>query len=116
MNELIKLYNKKYSKIEYPKTKTDFYYVYLFLQNKINEYDDDELRKLFEKIEVPKPTTLKELDIYRECVDYIDNIRISKTGNKYIENLYDSYYAYGYHQVYERNGVLYYYLEGEKEQ
>ena len=38
MNELIKLYNNKYSKIEYPKTKLDFYYVYLFLQNKINEY------------------------------------------------------------------------------
>ena len=35
MNELIKLYNNKYSKIEYPKTKLDFYYVYLFLQNKI---------------------------------------------------------------------------------
>ncbi len=112
MNELIKLYNNKYSKIEYPKTKLDFYYVYLFLQNKINEYDDDELRKLFEKIEVPKPTTLKELDIYRECVDYINGIRISKTGNKSVKNLEENTYKQGYHQIYEENGVLYYYLEG----
>ena len=115
MNELIKLYNNKYSKIEYPKTKLDFYYVYLFLQNKINEYDDDELRKLFEKIEVPKPTTLKELDIYRECVDYIDGIRISKTGNKSINGLTSFYLSKGYHQVYEEGGRLYYYLEGEEE-
>lgn len=113
MNELIKLYNNKYSKIEYPKTKTDFYYAYLFLQNKINEYDDDELRKLFEKIEVPKPTTLKELDIYRECVDYINGIRISKTGNKSCPELSDIQYILGFHEVYERNGCLYYYLEGE---
>lgn len=114
MNELIKLYNDRYSKIEYPKTKTDFYYVYLFLQNKINEYDDDELRKLFEKIEVPKPTTLKELDIYRECVDYIDGIRISKTGNKSVNKLSSFYRSEGYHQVYERDGSLYYYLEGKE--
>lgn len=114
MNELIKLYNDRYSKIEYPKTKTDFYYVYLFLQNKINEYDDDELRKLFEKIEVPKPTTLKELDIYRECVDYIDGVRISKTGNKSVNKLSSSYHSKGYHQVYERDGSLYYYLEGKR--
>lgn len=115
MNELIKLYNNKYSKIEYPKTKLDFYYVYLFLQNKINEYDDDELRKLFEKIEVPKPTTLKELDIYRECVDYINGIRISKTGNKSKNTFSNFHYSHGYHQVYERDGVLYYYLEGEED-
>lgn len=114
MNELIKLYNNKYSKIEYPKTKTDFYYVYLFLQNKINEYDDDELRKLFKKIEVPKPTTLKELDVYRECVDYVNGIRISKTGNKSCPILNEKLYSLGYHQVYERNGVLYYYLKGEE--
>lgn len=112
MGKLIKLYNNKYSKIEYPKTKIDFYYVYLFLQNKINEYDDDELRKLFEKIEVPKPTTLKELDIYRECVDYINGIRISKTGNKSIPFLGGELRYLGYHQVYEENGCLYYYLEG----
>lgn len=113
MNELIKLYNNKYSKIEYPKTKLDFYYVYLFLQNKINEYDDNELRKLFEKIEVPKPTTLKELDIYRECVDFIGNIRISKTGNKSIHPLDDIFRKLGFHEVYEEDGYLYYYLEGE---
>ena len=112
MNELIKLYNNKYSKIEYPKTKLDFYYVYLFLQNKINEYDDNELRKLFEKIEVLKPTTLKELDVYRECVDFIENIRISKTGNKSVSNLNDFFYVLGFHEVYEENGWLYYYLEG----
>lgn len=113
MNELIKLYNSKYSKIEYPKTKLDFYYVYLFLQNKINEYDDNELRKLFEKIEIPKPTTLKELDAYRECVDFINGIRISKTGNKSCSELSDIQYVLGYHQVYEMEGYLYYYLEGE---
>lgn len=112
MNELIKLYNNKYSKIEYPKTKLDFYYVYLFLQNKINEYDDNELRKLFEKIEVPKPTTLKELDVYRECIDFIGDIRISKTGNKSVHNLNGIFYVLGFHEVYERNGYLYYYLEG----
>ena len=115
MNELIKLYSDRYSKIEYLKTKLDFYYVYLFLQNKISEYDDNELRKLFEKIEIPKPTTLKELDIYRECVDYIDGIRISKTGNKSVNSLTSSYYSKGYHQVCERGGILYYYLEGEPE-
>lgn len=108
MNELIKLYNNKYSKIEYPKTKLDFYYVYLFLQNKINEYDDNELRKLFEKIEVPKPTTLKELDVYRECVDFIGDIRISKTGNKSISFLNDTLHRLGFHGVYEENGFLYY--------
>lgn len=112
MNELIKLYNDKYSKIEYPKTKLDFYYVYLFLQNKINEYNDNELRKLFEKIEVPNPTTLKELDIYRECVDFIGDIRISKTGNKSIHPLGEAFYGLGFHEVYEENGYLYYYLEG----
>lgn len=112
MNELIKLYNNKYSKIEYPKTKLDFYYVYLFLQNKINEYDDSELRKLFEKIEVPKPTTLKELDIYRECVDFIGNIRISKTGNKSVSPFNEVFREMGFHEVYEENGYLYYYLEG----
>jgi hypothetical protein len=115
MNELIKLYNNKYSKIEYPKTKLDFYYVYLFLQNKINEYDDGELRKLFEKIEIPKPTTLKELDIYRECVDFINGIRISKTGNKSTHSLSDTSYRLGFHEVYEENGYLYYYLEGGME-
>jgi hypothetical protein len=112
MNELIKLYNNKYSKIEYPKTKLDFYYVYLFLQNKINEYDDDELRKLFEKIEIPKPTTLKELDVYRECVDFINGIRISKTGNKSVHPLNEGFHKLGFHEVYEENGCLYYYLEG----
>lgn len=112
MNELIKLYNDKYSKIEYPKTKLDFYYVYLFLQNKINEYNDNELRKLFEKIEVPNPTTLKELDIYRECVDFIGDIRISKTGNKSIYPLDRVFREMGFHEVYEENGYLYYYLEG----
>lgn len=112
MNELIKLYNDKYSKIEYPKTKLDFYYVYLFLQNKINEYDDNELRKLFEKIEVPNPTTLKELDIYRECVDFIGDIRISKTGNKSIHPFDRVFREMGFHEVYEENGYLYYYLEG----
>ena len=115
MNELIKLYNNKYSKIEYPKTKLDFYYVYLFLQNKINEYDDGELRKLFEKIEIPKPTTLKALDIYRECVDFINGIRISKTGNKSTHSLSDTSYRLGFHEVYEENGYLYYYLEGGME-
>lgn len=115
MNELIKLYNNKYSKIEYPKTKLDFYYIYLFLQNKINEYDDGELRKLFEKIEIPKPTTLKELDIYRECVDFINGIRISKTGNKSTHSLSDTSYRLGFHEVYEENGYLYYYLEGGME-
>lgn len=114
MNELIKLYNNKYSKIEYPKTKLDFYYVYLFLQNKINEYDDGELRKLFEKIEVPKPTTLKELDIYRECVDFINGVRISKTGNKSTPSLNRVFYELGFHKVYEDNGYLYYNIEGEK--
>ena len=99
MNELIKLYNNKYSKIEYPKTKLDFYYVYLFLQNKINEYDDGELRKLFEKIEIPKPTTLKELDIYRDCVDFINGIRISKTGNKSTHSLSDTSYRLVFHEV-----------------
>lgn len=113
MNELIKLYNNKYSKIEYPKTKLDFYYVYLFLQNKINEYDDDELRKLFEKIEVPKPTTLKELDIYRECVDFINGIRISKTGNKSAPSFNRVFYELGFHEVYEDNGYLYYNIEEE---
>lgn len=108
MNELIKIYNNKYFKIEYPKTKLDFYYVYLFLQNKINEYDDNELRKLFEKIEVPKPTTLKELDIYRECVDFIGDIRISKTGNKSIPFLYNDFYRLGFHEVHEEDGWLYY--------
>lgn len=112
MNELIKLYNDRYSKIEYPKTRTDFYYVYLFLQNKINEYNDNELRKLFEKIEVPNPTTLKELDIYRECVDFIGDIRISKTGNKSIYPLDRGFREMGFHEVYEENGYLYYYLEG----
>lgn len=112
MNELIKLYNNKYSKIEYPKTKLDFYYVYLFLQNKINEYDDDELRKLFEKIEIPKPTTLKELDVYRECVDFINGIRISKTGNKSVHLLNEGFHKLGFHEVYEENGCLYYNLEG----
>lgn len=112
MNELIKLYNNKYSKIEYPKTKLDFYYVYLFLQNKINEYDDNELRKLFEKIEIPKPTTLKELDAYRECVDFINGIRISKTGNKSVSLLDEDFYKLGFHEVYEEDGCLYYYLEG----
>jgi hypothetical protein len=111
MNELIKLYNNKYSKIEYPKTKLDFYYVYLFLQNEINEYDDDELRKLFEKIEVPKPTTLKELDVYRECVDFIGDIRISKTGNKSISFLSKPLYNLGFHKVYEENGFLQYNLK-----
>lgn len=115
MNELIKLYNNKYSKIEYPKTKLDFYYVYLFLQNKINEYDDGELRKLFEKIEIPKPTTLKELDIYRECVDFINGIRISKTGNKSIHHLNDGFRRLGFHEVYEEDECLYYYLEGGME-
>ena len=115
MDELIKLYNNKYSKIEYPKTKTDFYYVYLFLQNKINEYDDNELRKLFKKIEIPKPTTLKELDIYRECVDFINGIRISKTGNKSTHPFNDTFYRLGFHEVYEENGYLYYYLEGGME-
>lgn len=112
MNELIKLYNNKYSKIEYPKTKLDFYYVYLFLQNKINEYDDDELRKLFEKIEIPKPTTLKELDVYRECVDFINGIRISKTGNKSVHLLNEGFHKLGFHEVYEEDGCLYYCLEG----
>ena len=112
MNELIQLYNSKYSKIEYPKTKIDFYYVYLFLQNKINEYGDNELRILFKKIEIPKPTTLEELDVYRGCVDFIENINISKTGNKYTNSLTEFYYKQGYHQVYERDGFLYYYLEG----
>ena len=111
MNELIKLYNNKYSKIEYPKTKLDFYYVYLFLQNKINEYDDNELRKLFEKIEVPKPTTLKELDIYRECVDFINGVRISKTGNKSAPSFNRVFYELGFHKVYEDNGYLYYNIE-----
>lgn len=104
MNELIKLYNKKYSKIEYPKNRLEFYYSYLFLQNKINEYNDNELRKLFNEIEVPKPTTLKELDVYRECVDFIGNIRISKTGNA----LMPFRPINGFHKVYEEDDYLYY--------
>lgn len=104
MNELIKLYNKKYSKIEYPKSRLEFYYSYLFLQNKINEYNDNELRKLFNEIEVPKPTTLKELDVYRECVDSIRGIRISKTGNASTLFLPIN----GFHMVYENNNFLYY--------
>lgn len=113
MKELIKLYNSKYSTIDYPKNKLELYYVYLFLQNEINKHDDNELRELFGKIEIPKPTTLKELDIYRECVDSINGIEISKTGNKYTFLLNDELKRLGYHQVYERNGSLYYYLEGE---
>lgn len=114
MKELIKLYNSKYSTIDYPKNKLELYYVYLFLQNEINKHDDNELRELFKKIKLPSPTTLKELDIYRECVDSINGVGISKTGNKSCLKLYGKLYFLGYHQVYENNGYLYYYLEGEE--
>lgn len=113
MKELIKLYNSKYSTIDYPKNKLELYYVYLFLQNEINKHDDNELRTLFEKIEIPKPTTLKELDVYRECVDFINGVGISKTGNKFANRLDEESIRLGYHQVYEENGYLHYYLEGE---
>ena len=115
MKELIKLYNSKYSIIDYPKNKLEFYYVYLFLQNEINKHDDNELRELFKKIEVPNPTTLKELDVYRECVDFINGIGISKTGNKYASSLDEKSRNLGYHQVKEVNDILYYYLEGSPE-
>ena len=114
MKELIKLYNSKYSVIDYPKNKLEFYYTYLFLQNEINKYDDNELRALFEKIEVPKPTTLKELDVYRECVDFINDIGISKTGNKYANRLDEESKRLGYHEVNIWNDYVYYYLEGEE--
>ena len=115
MNKLIKLFNNKYYKIDYPKNKLEFYYTYLFLQNKINEYDDNELREMFDLLKVPKPSTLKELDVYRECVDFIGDIRISKNGNRTI-NFYDKdFVSLGYHIVKEKDNILSYKIGDENE-
>lgn len=113
MRELIQLFEEKYFKIGYPKNKLEFYYTYLFLQNKINEYEDSELKRLFDGLELPKPSTLKELDIYRECVDFIGNIRISKTGNKSIGFYDKEYIKKGYHIAEEDKGILSYKIGDE---
>lgn len=86
MNKLIKAYNDKYTKIGYPQTTLDIYYVYLFLQNKINEYQDDELRKMLEEVELPKPKTLKEMNLYIKCVDIINGISVNNEGKGYRSN------------------------------
>lgn len=115
MNKLIKLFNDRYYKIDYPKSKLEFYYTYLFLQNKINEYNDNELKELLSLLSIPEPSTLKELDIYRECVDFIGNIRISKNGNRTI-NFYDKdFISLGYHIVEESDNVLRYRIGDKNE-
>ena len=84
MNELIKYFNKKYSKkygkISYPRTTIQIYRVY----QSIKSYgiNDEELVKLLHNIKLPKPKTIEEKELYADCLYNKDDSEIKiDTGN-----------------------------------
>lgn len=74
MNELIKYFNKHYSKqygkIQYPRTNIQIYQTY----QSIKDYNisDLELGRLLKKCILPKPKTINEREFYSECSSYED--------------------------------------------
>lgn len=84
MNELIKYFNKKYSKeygkISYPRTTIQIYQAY----QSIKSYgiNDEELVKLLHSVKLPKPKSLEEKELYVDCLYNKDDSEIKiDTGN-----------------------------------
>ena len=71
MNELIKYFNKKYSKkygkISYPRTTIQIYQVYQIIKD--CNIEDNELTKLLHNVKLPKPKTMEEMEMYSECIN-----------------------------------------------
>ncbi|WP_288709372.1 hypothetical protein [uncultured Clostridium sp.] len=70
MNELIKYFNKKYSKthgkIAYPRTTLQIYQVYQIIKS--SGIEDEKLNKLLDEAILPKPKTTEEKEAYAECI------------------------------------------------
>lgn len=86
-------YQHKDKPVSIPRNNMELYKTYLYMQNNMTE---TELKEL-EKIELPKPTSLKELDLYRDCVDiYEAEVKVFeiKNGkwNFFDKNLEEAYY------------------------
>lgn len=78
MNELIKYFNenygKDYGKISYPRTTLQIYQVYQTIKS--YGIKDDSLLLLLGNIKLPKPKTIKEKEIYSDCLYNIDDSEI----------------------------------------
>ena len=89
MNELIKYFNKKYSKkygkISYPRTTIQIYQVYQIIKD--CNIQDENLNKLLDEAILPKPKTIEEKEAYAECIYEVANISIDKG---YIDNSLDA--------------------------
>lgn len=85
MNELIKYFNKEYSKeygkISYPRTTLQIYQVYQIIKD--SNIQDENLNKLLNKIILPNPKTIEEKEAYAECIYKSVNTSIDE---KYIDN------------------------------
>lgn len=84
MNELIKYFNKKYSKthgkIAYPRTTLQIYQVYQIIKS--SGIEDEKLNKLLNETILPKPKTTEEKEAYAECIYESVNIPASR---KYVD-------------------------------
>lgn len=84
MNELIKYFNKEYSKthgkIAYPRTTLQIYQVYQIIKS--FGIEDEKLNKLLDEAILPKPKTTEEKEAYAECIYESVNIPASR---KYVD-------------------------------
>ena len=70
MVKLIKYFNENYGQqygnVEYPRTKKEIYQTYQII--KAYGIKDDTLLDLLNKVVLPKPTSIKEREMYSECL------------------------------------------------
>lgn len=87
MNELIKYFNKYYSKeygkIQYPRTDIQMYRVY----QSIKSYgiDDEELNKLLHDTILPKPKSTEEKELYADCFYNVDDSKL--VTKEYVDSI-----------------------------
>lgn len=87
MNELIKYFNKYYSKeygkIQYPRTDIQMYRVY----QSIKSYgiDDEELNKLLHDTILPKPKSTEEKELYADCLYNTDDSKL--VTKEYVDSI-----------------------------
>lgn len=87
MNELIKYFNKyyskKYGKIQYPRTDIQMYRVY----QSIKSYgiDDEELNKLLHDTILPKPKSTEEKELYADCLYNTDDSKL--VTKEYVDSI-----------------------------
>lgn len=70
MGQLVKYFNENYGRqydnVEYPRTKKEIYQTYQIIKS--YGIKDDTLMNLLNEVVLPKPTSIKEREMYSECL------------------------------------------------